>query len=318
MLSCRPAHAARHSESAGWEPLASAPTAWRYPRICALESSSGWVVTRVAAGGTTRRHCRASVRHRGTDRPARTARRACPGENVRYTRPHNSAPDGTWRRHLRLQTITGLRGGTRSRRRGRLDVPGRRAGPNATHGATGWWASRSTTNGEVAMAASRGMARGTRRRRLGGLGCFVAVLVASAWGSAPASATTIDRFHGAQPYDEIRWDCGYPMEVAARRPTWWWSAPTRSSRATCSSPTTTGSRRPGPPPTAGGSRSGQGPQQGRQGQARRRIRLRIHLQQPGADDRHRLVREPWSTATGGTSRSPTRSISPPGRSTSSV
>ena len=56
------------------------------------------------------------------------------------------------------------------------------------------------------MVASRGLARGARGRRLGGLGCLVAVLVALAWGTAPASATTVDRFHGTQSYDDVRWD----------------------------------------------------------------------------------------------------------------
>src|SRR5437773_4232708 len=65
------------------------------------------------------------------------------------------------------------------------------------------------------MAASRGLIRGTGTRRLRGLGCFVAVLVAMTWGSAPASATTIDRYRFTQPYEDVRWDCGYAIRVVS-------------------------------------------------------------------------------------------------------
>jgi dienelactone hydrolase len=63
------------------------------------------------------------------------------------------------------------------------------------------------------MAASRGLIRGTRTRRLRALGCFVAVLVAMTWGSAPASATIIERDRFTRPYDVVRWDCGYAVRV---------------------------------------------------------------------------------------------------------
>jgi hypothetical protein len=64
------------------------------------------------------------------------------------------------------------------------------------------------------MAASSALTRGTRKHRPGGLACIVAVLLLMTVGSAPASATTIERFHATQPYDFVHWDCGYPVEVA--------------------------------------------------------------------------------------------------------
>ena len=63
------------------------------------------------------------------------------------------------------------------------------------------------------MVASGVLTSGTRMRRLSGLGGVVAVLVALTWGSAPASATIIDRDTYTRPYDEVRWDCGYAMRV---------------------------------------------------------------------------------------------------------
>ena len=56
------------------------------------------------------------------------------------------------------------------------------------------------------MVASGVLTSGTRMRRLSGLGGVVAVLVALTWGSAPASATIIDRDTYTRPYDEVRWD----------------------------------------------------------------------------------------------------------------
>lgn len=37
--------------------------------------------------------------------------------------------------------------------------------------------------------------------------------LAMAWVATPVTATTLERFHSTQPYDDIRWDCGYPMRV---------------------------------------------------------------------------------------------------------
>jgi hypothetical protein len=48
-------------------------------------------------------------------------------------------------------------------------------------------------------------------RRLSWLGC--AVLVSMIWSAAPASATIISRDQTTLPYNEVRWDCGYPMTV---------------------------------------------------------------------------------------------------------
>ena len=63
------------------------------------------------------------------------------------------------------------------------------------------------------MASSRDLTRGIRARRLRWLSSFVVVLVAITCGSAPAGATVIDRERSTRSYDEVRWDCGYPMQV---------------------------------------------------------------------------------------------------------
>ena len=63
------------------------------------------------------------------------------------------------------------------------------------------------------MALSRDLTRGIRARRLRWLSSFVVVLVAITCGSASAGATVIDRERSTRSYDEVRWDCGYPMQV---------------------------------------------------------------------------------------------------------
>jgi hypothetical protein len=71
----------------------------------------------------------------------------------------------------------------------------------------------STTEGEIAMRVRTSPIGATLTRRLGRLGCAVAVLVAMIWAAAPASATIITRAQTTQSYNEVRWDCGYPMTV---------------------------------------------------------------------------------------------------------
>jgi len=46
-----------------------------------------------------------------------------------------------------------------------------------------------------------------------GIGALSAVLAALTLGSAPASATIISRDSSIRNYDDVRWDCGYPMRV---------------------------------------------------------------------------------------------------------
>ena len=62
------------------------------------------------------------------------------------------------------------------------------------------------------MAAMGPLSRGARTRRRW-LVCVIAVLAALIASSAPASATIIERYRSTQTYDEVRWDCGYPMKV---------------------------------------------------------------------------------------------------------
>lgn len=52
-----------------------------------------------------------------------------------------------------------------------------------------------------------------RSARLRRLGVVVAVLAMAVVGSAPASAANIEHVRGSETYDEVRWDCGYPMRV---------------------------------------------------------------------------------------------------------
>ena len=63
------------------------------------------------------------------------------------------------------------------------------------------------------MALSRDLTRGNRARRIRWLSSFVAVLVAITCGSASAGASVVDRDRSTRSYDEVRWDCGYPMQV---------------------------------------------------------------------------------------------------------
>ena len=57
-------------------------------------------------------------------------------------------------------------------------------------------------------------ARGIRARRIRWLSSFVAVLVAITCGSASAGATVVDRDRFTRSYDDVRWDCGYPLQVS--------------------------------------------------------------------------------------------------------
>ena len=63
------------------------------------------------------------------------------------------------------------------------------------------------------MALSRDLTRGIRARRIRWLSSFVAVLVAITCGSGSAGASVVDRERSTRSYDEVRWDCGYPMQV---------------------------------------------------------------------------------------------------------
>jgi hypothetical protein len=63
------------------------------------------------------------------------------------------------------------------------------------------------------MAAGGVLSRTLPRRRLGALGCIIAVLIALIASSAPASATLVERYRFTRSYDDVRWDCGYPMKV---------------------------------------------------------------------------------------------------------
>jgi dienelactone hydrolase len=64
------------------------------------------------------------------------------------------------------------------------------------------------------MTANTHRASGARTRRLRTLACFVAMLVAMAWGSAPASAAIIEHSKFGGPYDFVDWSCGYAISVA--------------------------------------------------------------------------------------------------------
>ena len=63
------------------------------------------------------------------------------------------------------------------------------------------------------MVAHQGLYRRPRARRLAAISCIVAVLVALVWSVAPVSAAK-DKFAWSQSYDDVRWDCGYPIRVA--------------------------------------------------------------------------------------------------------
>jgi predicted esterase len=63
------------------------------------------------------------------------------------------------------------------------------------------------------MVASKDPTRGSRRRRVGLLGCLVGLVVGMAWGAAPAAATVTDGSRSTTPYQYVNWDCGYPMNV---------------------------------------------------------------------------------------------------------
>jgi len=45
------------------------------------------------------------------------------------------------------------------------------------------------------------------------LGFAAALMVSLTWGIPPASATLSDHFRYTQPYNDVRWDCGYAMSV---------------------------------------------------------------------------------------------------------
>src|SRR5690349_14882841 len=63
------------------------------------------------------------------------------------------------------------------------------------------------------MAMSRDRNGGFRARRLRWLSFFAAVLVAITWGSASAGASAVDHQRFTRTYDDVRWDCGYPLSV---------------------------------------------------------------------------------------------------------
>jgi hypothetical protein len=63
------------------------------------------------------------------------------------------------------------------------------------------------------MAVTRDPAWSARVRRLRWLSFIVAVVVAFTYGSATAGASVVDREKFTNSYDEVRWDCGYPMQV---------------------------------------------------------------------------------------------------------
>ena len=63
------------------------------------------------------------------------------------------------------------------------------------------------------MTARVGQVRGGRGRRVRRLAPLLAMLAALTWAAAPANATIVDRERFTRTYDDIRWDCGYPMRV---------------------------------------------------------------------------------------------------------
>jgi hypothetical protein len=67
------------------------------------------------------------------------------------------------------------------------------------------------------MASSRRLTSALTGVRIGGLGLVVACLVALTLGSAPANAASVSHESSTtRSYDEVRWDCGYPMRVVGK------------------------------------------------------------------------------------------------------
>ena len=64
------------------------------------------------------------------------------------------------------------------------------------------------------MALRRDPTRGIRARRIRWLSSFVAVLVAITCGSVSAGASVVDRDRFTRSYNDVRWDCGYPLQVS--------------------------------------------------------------------------------------------------------
>ena len=54
----------------------------------------------------------------------------------------------------------------------------------------------------------------TRARRIHAASTILALVALLALGTAPTSATVVDRFEFGGPYTYTNWDCGYPMAVA--------------------------------------------------------------------------------------------------------
>ena len=63
------------------------------------------------------------------------------------------------------------------------------------------------------MALSKDLTRGFQARRLRWLSFFVVILVAITCGSSSAGASVVDRDQFTRSYNDVRWDCGYPLNV---------------------------------------------------------------------------------------------------------
>ena len=63
------------------------------------------------------------------------------------------------------------------------------------------------------MTTIKGRMGRARSGRLSRFGVLVAVVAVVALGAAPASAANIEHFQTSGSWDEVRWDCGYPMRV---------------------------------------------------------------------------------------------------------
>ena len=115
------------------------------------------------------------------------------------------------------------------------------------------------------MAERRHLTTNIRTRRLHWLISFVAALVAMSFGSVSASATVTDHQRFTRSYEDVRWDCGYPMSVVGVETHNVLVRADKKLDGMSSSRTTTTTRKSGPRRTAGRSRWPVTRCQGRQG-----------------------------------------------------